>query len=51
MSMNRIQFQPGLSMSEFLKQFGTEEQCKAELEQTRWPQGFALLYSPGPQCV
>ena len=40
MSMNRIQFQPGLSMPEFLKQFGTEVQCESELEQARWPQGF-----------
>ena len=40
MSMNRIQFQPGLSMPEFLKQFSTEAQCEAELEQARWPQGF-----------
>jgi hypothetical protein len=31
MSMNRIQFQPGLSMPEFLKQFSTEAQCEAEL--------------------
>ena len=40
MSMNRVQFQSGLSMPEFLKQFGTEAQCAAELEQARWPQGF-----------
>ena len=33
MSMNRIQFQPGLSMPEFLKQFGPEAQCEAELQQ------------------
>ena len=33
-------FQPDLSMPEFLKQFGTEIQCEAELEQSRWPQGF-----------
>lgn len=45
MSMNRIQFQPGLSMPEFLKQFGTEAQCAAELEQARWPQGFRC-----PRC-
>jgi transposase-like protein len=38
--MNSIQFQPGLSMPEFLQQFGTEAQCEAELEQVRWPQGF-----------
>jgi hypothetical protein len=29
MPMNRIQFQPGLSMPEFLKDFGTEAQCEA----------------------
>ncbi len=40
MPMNRVQFQPGLSLPEFLKQFGTESQCAAELEQSRWPQGF-----------
>ena len=40
MSINRIQFQIGLSMPEFLKQFGTEAQCEAALEQSRWPQGF-----------
>ena len=40
MAMNRIQFQPGLSMPDFLKQFGTEAQYAAELEQARWAQGF-----------
>ncbi|MDP3977109.1 MAG: IS1595 family transposase, partial [Pseudomonas sp.] len=36
MAMNRIQFQPGLSMPEFLKRYGTEAQCAATLEQARW---------------
>lgn len=40
MSINRIQFQTGMSMPEFLKQFGTEAQCEVALEQSRWPQGF-----------
>lgn len=40
MAMNRIQFQPGLSLPAFLGQFGTEAQCKAALEVLRWPQGF-----------
>ena len=40
MPMNRVQFQPGLSMPEFFGQFGTEAQCEAALERTRWPQGF-----------
>ena len=45
MSMNRVQFQPGLSMPEFIQQFGTEAQCEAALIQARWPQGFRC-----PQC-
>jgi len=40
MSMNRIQFQPGLSMPEFIKQYGTEAQCEEALVKTRWPTGF-----------
>jgi len=40
MSMNRIQFQPGLSQPAFHEQFGTEAQCEAALEQARWQQGF-----------
>jgi transposase-like protein len=40
MAMNRVQFQPGLSLPAFLKQFGSEAQCEAELEQARWPEGF-----------
>jgi len=40
MAMNRIQFQPGLSMPEFLKLFGTESQCEQALERLRWPIGF-----------
>jgi hypothetical protein len=40
MAMNRIQFQPGLSMPEFLKDYGTETQCEQALEALRWPEGF-----------
>ena len=43
--MNRIQFQPGLSIDEMLGQYGTEEQCEAALEQSRWPGGFEC-----PRC-
>jgi hypothetical protein len=43
--MNRIQFQPGLSMREFLKRYGTEASCEAALEQARWPTGFRC-----PRC-
>jgi hypothetical protein len=40
MSMNRVQFQRGLSMPEFLQRFGTEAQCQAALQVERWPNGF-----------
>ena len=40
MAMNRIQFQKGLSMPEFLRSYGTEAQCVAALETARWPKGF-----------
>jgi hypothetical protein len=45
MAMNRIQFQPGLSLTAFLAQFGTDEQCADALEASRWPQGFRC-----PEC-
>lgn len=40
MGMNRIQFQPGLSMLEFLKGYGFEAQCEHAFEAVRWPEGF-----------
>ena len=41
MAMNRIQFQAGLSMGEFLD--GTElKPSAAALEKMRWPHGFAV---------
>ena len=46
MAMNRIQFQPGLSMPEFLKDYGTEAQCEQALEAVRWPTGFRC-----PRCA
>ena len=45
MAMNRVQFQPGLSLPAFLEQFGTEAQCEAALEKARWPEGFRC-----PRC-
>ena len=41
MAMNRVQFQPGLSMAEFLDRFGSEDKCEAALAASRWPDGFA----------
>ena len=45
MPMNRIQFQPGLSIPDFHSRYGTEEQCAAALAQARWPGGFRC-----PKC-
>ncbi len=40
MPMNKIQFQPGLSMPEFIQHYGTEAQCEEALVKARWPEGF-----------
>ena len=40
MAMNHVQFQPGLSMAEFLNRYGSEDKCEAALAAARWPQGF-----------
>ena len=40
MAMNRIQFQAGLSLTQFLEQYGTEERCEQALELAQWPNGF-----------
>lgn len=50
MAMNRVQFQLGLSMSEFLAQYGTEAQCRRALEQARWPQGFRCPKCKAARC-
>jgi hypothetical protein len=45
MPMNRVQFQKGMSLGEFVRRYGTEEACELELEAQRWPQGFVC-----PSC-
>lgn len=40
MARNPVQFQKGLSMTEFLRQFGTEDQCHDALVAMRWPNEF-----------
>lgn len=35
-----VQFQKGLSMSEFIQQYGTEAKCRRALYRARWPKGF-----------
>ena len=46
MAMNRIQFQPGMSLPEFFARFGSEEQCESTLMALRWPEGFRC-----PRCA
>jgi hypothetical protein len=41
MAMNKVQFQKGLSMAEFMDRYGSVEQCEQALMAWRWPQGFA----------
>ena len=45
MAKNKIQFQKGLSLPEFLAQYSSEEQCRAALSKMRWPNGFVC-----PKC-
>ena len=40
MAKNKIQFQRGLSLNQFLSQYGTEQKCHATLFRMRWPGGF-----------
>ena len=40
-----IQFQKGVSLPEFQRLYGTEEQCEAVMEKARWPDGFRC-----PRC-
>lgn len=40
MSQNKVQFQKGLSFSEFLTLYDTEEKCVNAVFRMRWPKGF-----------
>ena len=45
MAFNRIQFQQGISLPEFMARFDTEAQCEEALKAARWPGGFRC-----PRC-
>lgn len=40
MGRNSVQFQKGLSLSGFLKNYGADEQCFSALFKLKWPNGF-----------
>lgn len=37
---NKVQFHKDSSLSEFMKHYGTEKQCRKALFEWRWPQGY-----------
>ena len=45
MAMNRVQFQPGLSITEFMERYDSDPNCEAALIESRWPKGFVC-----PSC-
>ena len=45
MGINKVQFQKGLSMVQFMERYGTEEKCHAAVVALRWPDGFVC-----PEC-
>lgn len=47
MAINQVQMQPGLSMGEFIQQYGSEAQCEQALAAARWPTGFVC---PACRC-
>ncbi len=46
MAMNKVQFQRGLSMLEFVDLYGTQARCEDVVRRWRWPQGFVC-----PACT
>ena len=44
MSINAIQFQPGLSLPRFQALYGTEQQCESALVAARWPRGWSCAH-------
>jgi hypothetical protein len=51
MAMNRVQFQEGLPLGEFLALFGTDDLCEAHLVRLRWPNGFACVRCQHTRCA
>ena len=45
MAMNRVQFQPGLSIHAFMALYSTQEKCEAAFIHWRWPEKYVC-----PSC-
>jgi len=50
MPMNRVQFQPGLSMFEFMERYGSDEKCEAAVAAMRWPRGYRCPHCAGARA-
>ena len=46
MAMNKVQYQRGLPMLEFVREYGSAEQCEGLVRSWRWPSGFVC-----PRCA
>ena len=42
MAKNKVQYQKGLSVNDFLEKYGTEELCEKALFKWRYPQGLGV---------
>lgn len=51
MAMNTVQFQKGLSMSEFLSRYGGQEQCERAVIASRWPGGYVCVACASPRSL
>ena len=47
MARNPVQYQKGLSLIEFNRRCGTDEQCHGALVAMRWPDGFECPHCKG----
>ena len=50
MPKNRVQFQRGMSLREFMAGYGTQQQCEQALFNWRWPRGFVCPECGGTAC-
>ncbi|PPT74983.1 hypothetical protein XthCFBP4691_19835 [Xanthomonas theicola] len=51
MSINAAQFQPGVSMAEFIERYGAQGKCYRALSRWRWPHGFRCPAWQGRRCL
>lgn len=50
MAMNKVQFQRGLSLGEFMASYGDEQSCLDAVARSKWPGGFRCRRCGATQC-